>query len=99
LHGPNFPKPLPDIIEGNKEWEVEEIIGERVCGVRKKTQFRVRWKGWSATHDTWEPEENVHAPELIQKFCSKGERDKRPHRGKREASIHCQVITMSEQNN
>jgi hypothetical protein len=37
LHGPNFPEPPPDIIEGNEEWEVEEIIGERVCGAWKKT--------------------------------------------------------------
>jgi hypothetical protein len=41
LHRPNFPEPPLDIIEGNKEWEVEEIIGERVHGVWKKTQFRV----------------------------------------------------------
>jgi sensor c-di-GMP phosphodiesterase-like protein len=60
LHGPNFPKPPLDIIEDNEEWEVKEIIGERVHRAWKKTQFRVQWKAWFAVHDTWEPEENVH---------------------------------------
>jgi hypothetical protein len=45
LHEPNFPELPPNIIEGNKEWEVEEIIGERVHRAWKKTQFRVQWKG------------------------------------------------------
>ena len=31
-HGPNFPEPLPDIIEGEPEWEVEAIVGTRLFG-------------------------------------------------------------------
>ena len=28
-HGPNFTEPLPDLIDGQLEWEVEEILGVR----------------------------------------------------------------------
>ena len=34
----------------------------------KERQYRVHWKGYSITHDTWEPASNVHAPKLIQQF-------------------------------
>ena len=30
-HGPNFTEPLPDLIDGQPEWEVEEILGTRRC--------------------------------------------------------------------
>ena len=29
MHGENYPEPLPDIIEGEPEYEVEEILGSR----------------------------------------------------------------------
>jgi hypothetical protein len=29
LHGPNFPEPPPDIVEGDPEFEVEQIVGSR----------------------------------------------------------------------
>ena len=38
-HGPNFLEPPPDIIEGEPEWEVERIIGQRTY--RQKKQYLV----------------------------------------------------------
>jgi hypothetical protein len=29
VHGPNYPQPPPDIIDGEPEWEIERIIGHR----------------------------------------------------------------------
>ena len=26
VHGPNFPCPPPDLVEGQKEWEIEQIV-------------------------------------------------------------------------
>ena len=70
-HGINFLEPPPDVVEGQPEWEVEEIVGTRLFGKNKKRQYQVRWKGYSQAHDTWEPEENVFAEELIREFKEK----------------------------
>jgi hypothetical protein len=69
-HGPNFTEPPPDLIEGHEEYEVEQILGERNFGRWKKKQFLVKWKGYSTAHNSWEPEENVNAPELVKEYRS-----------------------------
>ncbi len=70
-HGLNFLKLPPEIIEGQKEWEVEEIINRRFFGKKKKKQYLVKWKGYSDAHNTWEPEENIFADELIWQYEGK----------------------------
>jgi len=67
-HGQNFPEPLPELIEGEQEWEVERIVGTRQFGRNKKLQYRIRWKGYSKAHDSWEPADNIHAPDLVATF-------------------------------
>ena len=67
-HGLNYLEPPPDIIEGQPEWEVEAILGMRLYGRKKEKQYRVHWKGNSDAQDTWEPVDNIHAPELIQQY-------------------------------
>ena len=67
-HGPNYEKPPPEIIEGEPEWEVEKIINSRLHGRYKKLQFLVRWKGFPPSEDSWVPESDLSAPELIEDF-------------------------------
>ena len=67
-HGPNYLEPPLDIIEGQPEWEVEAIVGMRLYGCKKEKQYRVHWKGYSDAQNTWEPKNNIHAPELIQQY-------------------------------
>jgi hypothetical protein len=67
-HGPNFPEPPPDLIEGEKEYEVERIINMRHFGRNKKLQYKVQWKGYSEVHDSWEPVDNIHTPELLEQY-------------------------------
>ena len=49
-HGPNFLEPPPDLIDGEEEWEVEEILRDRQY--RRKQQYLVRWKGYAPAHDS-----------------------------------------------
>src|SRR6266403_570662 len=67
-HGPNYHDPPPDVIEGEPEWEVEQIVGARRFGRSRRLQYQVRWTGYSDAHDTWETADDVHAPQLAAEF-------------------------------
>ena len=56
-HGPNFLRPPLDLIDGEEEYEVEAIL--RHWGKPSRCTFLIRWKGYSAAEDTWEPERNL----------------------------------------
>jgi len=68
IHSPNFIKPPPDIIEGELEWEVEQILKERTFSRWKKKQYLIRWKGYSPAHDSWVSTNDLNAPELLAEF-------------------------------
>ena len=67
-HGPNFIEPPPEILEGEPEWEIEQILKERNYGRWKKKQYLVKWKGYSPAHDSWVNSKDLHAPELLADF-------------------------------
>ena len=47
---------------------MESILGQRTYGRWKKKQYLVKWKGYSDAHNSWEPAENVNAPELVKEY-------------------------------
>jgi hypothetical protein len=65
-NGNQYQEPAPDLVNGQPEWEVEQILGARKR--RQQLQYLVRWKGFSEAHDSWEPLSNINADQLIQKF-------------------------------
>jgi len=67
-HGPNFTNPLPDLIEGKEEYEVEQILASRRHGRGHKLQYLVKWVGYAESHNSWELVENVNVPELVKEF-------------------------------
>src|SRR6266404_4005387 len=71
-HGPNFTRPPPDLIDREEEYKVEWIIAHRQFGRSKRLQYLIKWKGYPESDNTWEPADQVHAPELIKHYQSAG---------------------------
>ena len=57
VHGPNFPNPPPDLITGEEEYEIEQILRHR--GPPSQRSFLIQWKGYSAEEDSWIPERDL----------------------------------------
>lgn len=55
-----------------EEYEVERIIDVYFKKNGEK-EFLVRWKGYSAKEDTWEPEANLNCKDLIESYLKKCE--------------------------
>jgi hypothetical protein len=87
LHGPNFPEPPPEIIEGDPEFKVEQIVASRRVEKKKTLQYKIHWKGYSPAYDSWEPAVQVHALELIRKF------QKIRSSQQNNATINCQMAS------
>ena len=71
LHGPNFTRLPPDLVDGEEEYEVEKIIDMKQMGRRHKTHYLVKWKGYPMSDNSWEPRENIQVDELIKEFQSR----------------------------
>jgi hypothetical protein len=70
-YGESFPQPPPEIVEGEEEYEVEEIIADRQTGRKRKKQYLVKWKGYPMSENSWVDEKDLHAPTLLQEYLSK----------------------------
>jgi hypothetical protein len=53
-HGNNYPRPPPDLLEGEEVYEVDHIIRHRRRG--RGYQYLVKWMGYPISEATWEPE-------------------------------------------
>ena len=64
-YGPNLKQPPLELIEGELEYEVKQVLATRCHRWKKKLQYLLKWKGYSATHNSWEPASNISTPELL----------------------------------
>jgi len=65
---PQAPPP-PIVVDGEEEWEVEEILDSRWHW--RRFQFLVKWKGFSREHNSWEVVSDVKAPDLVAEYYRK----------------------------
>jgi hypothetical protein len=69
-HGPNFTRPPPDLIDGEEEYEVEQIRSHQTWGWSKTLQYLIKWAGYPKSDNTWEDADQIHAPDLIKLYHS-----------------------------
>ena len=71
LHGANFIRPPPDLIDGEEEYEIEEILQSRKFGRGRKVQYLVKWKGYPDSENQWVDWNDLHAEEALADFKQK----------------------------
>ena len=67
-HGPNYSRPPPNLIGGEEFYEVEQIRGHRRHGHSRTLQYLIKWKGSPESDNTWEPADQVLAPDLLREY-------------------------------
>ncbi len=68
LHGSNYSRPAPDLVDNEEEYEIEKILDSWQFGRGRKKQYLVKWKGYPDSDNEWVDRRNVHAPEAIREF-------------------------------
>ena len=51
-HRAQFQHPLPELIDNEEEYKVEDIINHRYHGKQCQLQYLIHWRGYSAADDT-----------------------------------------------
>ena len=67
-YGKAFTQPPPEVIDGEEEYEVEEILSHRSKGRARKKEYLVRWKGYPSSDNSWVHEDDLHASELLTEY-------------------------------
>ena len=68
INGEVPPEPQPVLVDGEEEYEVESVLDSRLSA-RGGLSYLVRWKGYGAGGDSWEPARNVkNAQEAVDAF-------------------------------
>jgi len=59
--------PIPLVIDGELEWEVDSLVAHRPISGRY--EYLVRWKGFTSDEDTWEPEAHLrNCPDILSAY-------------------------------
>ncbi len=70
LHGSNYSRPAPDLVDNEEEYKVEKVLDSRQFGKTRKKQYLIKWKGYPDSDNEWVDKRDVHAPEAIREFES-----------------------------
>ena len=53
IKGHHPPPPLPEIIDREEEWVVEEVLDSKM--MNQKLCYLVKWEGFGIEHNSWKP--------------------------------------------
>lgn len=65
------PPPMPIDVDGEVEYEVEQVIAHRDTKIgkrRTRREYLIKWLGYGHEHNSWEPESGMHCDELINAY-------------------------------
>jgi hypothetical protein len=99
-HGPNYTRPPPDLIAGEKEYEVENIVNHCFYGRQRALQYLVHWRGYPDVDNSWEPADQVHAPMLMARYHQRnplGEAQTYKNPSKRQKVSICFTLLPTQQ--
>ncbi len=68
IHGSNYSRPAPDLIDNEEEYKVKRILDTRQFGKGCKRQYLIKWKGYLDLDNEWVDHKDIHAPEAIREF-------------------------------
>ncbi len=68
IHGSNYSRPAPDLINNEEEYKVEKILDTQQFGRGCKRQYLIKWKGYPDSDNEWVDHKDIHAPEAIREF-------------------------------
>jgi hypothetical protein len=68
MHGPNFTRPAPELIDGEEEYSVEKILDSQRFGRRRQLQYLVKWEGYPDSDNMWVDKDDVFADDKIRDF-------------------------------
>jgi hypothetical protein len=67
-HGPNYQRPLPDLVDGEEEYSVEKILDSQKFGRRWCLQYLVKWEGYPDSDNMWVDKDDVFADDKVREF-------------------------------
>jgi hypothetical protein len=68
MHGPNFTRPTPELIDGEEEYSVEKILDSWQFGRRRRLQYLVKWDGYLELDNMWVDKDDVFADDKVWEF-------------------------------
>jgi hypothetical protein len=68
MHGPNFTRPTPELINREEEYSVEKILDSRHFGRRRRLQYLVKWEGYPDADNMWVDKDDVFTDDKVWEF-------------------------------
>ena len=68
MHGPNYQRPPPNLVDNKEEYEVEKILDSWLFGRCKQLQYLVKWVGYADLDNMWVDKDDVFAEDKVREF-------------------------------
>lgn len=80
----------------DKCYTVEKIVGKRTSS-NGRTEYYLKWVGFSSKSNTWEPKENLNCPELLKEFESVLQANEKKEKSERVKRYKSKKINKAEE--